>query len=239
MRYGKHGLCLLVTAAIGMTAFAATAQAVTPQFLIGGKSVGALIANLGGVQIGGTGGLLVPALNLRINCTKFSVQEGVINSGTHANGKLLFEECAAFTIAPEEEIAECQIISSETDSRPHITSTGLILPAELENGSPGLLVEKIVSKVLFTGEECFLPESNVAKGELCVKIDDNDTVEPTILMNQTIQGECSERSALEGGSGKGFKDKMLYGSQETFVDRTASLFLTGVHKGMTLGVSLF
>jgi len=240
MRHLKQGSCLLAVAALGVLVFTSAAHALTPQFLIGGKPVGALTAALGGFQVGGTGGLLVPALNLRINCTKFSVQEGKINSATDANGKLLFEECTALELGgAENEIGGCEIISSATDFRHHITSTGLILPIEFADGGFGVLVEKILSLVLFrSGLGCPLPLDNVAKGELCVRIDENDTVEPTLLMSKAIQEECPQRTTLEGGSGVGVKDKMLYGAQETFVDRTAKVFLTGTHAGMTFGVSL-
>ena len=259
MRYRRHGtrlLGLLAVAALGAMALAASAQAVTPGFLIGGAAVGALTATVTGEQEG-TGMLLVPGLNFKISCTGFAVDEGIINSNTDAKLVLLYTGCTALSISTGAEIA-CEVIEP-------IKLEGLVLPAELTNGELAALAEKIKSLIGLTKvgdltKECVLPFDSVVKGELCFKIrskndpadpageggeklETNNTATPLAFTNDTIQGQCKERKTLEAlaeevASG-GFKDKLLYGAQEINVDGTAKLKLTSAHEGKTFGVSLF
>jgi hypothetical protein len=259
-KYGRSLLGLLVVAALGVMAFASSAQALTPGFLIAKKAVpSALKATVTGEQDEKTvGTLLIPALKLEVNCTKFTVQEGVIETGTDAKGKLLYEGCTILT-STKEEAAGCEVVTADAGSElKHITATALILPAELKDGSPAILAEKIEAKVLTKQENgCVLPTTTVIKGEACFKITaaTNDTTAPLIESNQTIQGECRPREALEGKELVGltkaeiearealkpptaFLDKLLFGTQEAFIDGKATLSLTGVHNGLTLGVSL-
>jgi hypothetical protein len=242
MTHRKNGLGLLgllAVVALGVMAFASSAQALTPKYLVGKKAVvGTLNATVEGKQVG-RGTLLVSALNTEFNCEKFSVASGLLVTGTDATGQLLYEECTVLELLPPLEELPCHIYVSAVDKRLHITATGLILPAELTNGEPAVLVEKINAKILMEGAECPLPLENIVKGELCLKIDNNDTVEPTVLSSVAIQAECKERPTLEAlTEGAGVKDKLLYGAQTGFVDGTAKVFLGGVHKGLTVGVSL-
>ena len=239
MRYRKHGarlLGLLAVAALGAMALAASAQAVTPGFLIGGKPVGELKATVTGAQEGILT-VLIPGLNFKINCEKFTTDEGVINSNSDAKFILLYTGCTTLTLANAE--IECEVVEP-------IKAEFLALPAELTNGEPALLAEKIKALINLTrpkvlSEECVLPFDNVVKGEVCLKIKagTNDTTEPLVLTNDTIQRECKERVILEGTEGAGFKDKVLYGTQEITFDGAATLKLTGAHAGKTLGVSLY
>jgi hypothetical protein len=243
MVYRRHRLRLfglVAMVSLGVMAFTSSAQALTPKFLVGKKAVVAgLNATVEGKQIG-RDVLSVSALNTEFNCEKFSVASGLLVTGTDATGQLLYEECTVLELLPPLQELPCHIYVSAVDKRLHITATGLILPAELTNGEPAVLVEKINAKILMEGAECPLPLENIVKGELCLKIDNNDTVEPTVLGNATIQGECKERPALESlGEGAGFKDKILYGAQTAVTTITAKVFLGGAsHKGLSLGVSL-
>ena len=226
MRCRWHGaglLGLLTVAALGAMALAASAQAVTPEFLINKKAVGALKATFGAEQVG-RGSLLVAGLNFEVNCEKFSVDEGEISSSTDAKIILLYTECTTLPVKAE----------------------ALLLPTELTNGKPAILAEKIKSLIKLTKvgeltEECFLPFDNTVKAELCLKVDSNNTAELGLLASQAIQGECKERKTLEAlgeevESG-GVKDKLLYGGQEVFLDGEANVSLTGAHKGLNFGIS--
>ena len=245
MRYRRGGLGLfglLAVAALGVMAFASSAQALTPKFLIAKAAVAAgLNATVSGVAEG-TATLSIPALNAEINCKKFSVLEGVASSGTDGKGKILHEECSVLVESTKEEAIGCEIVTADTGSvQKHITSTALILPTELANGTPAVLSEAIVATVLTKPEQgCVLPTTTKIKGEYCSKIAaGNDTTEVLIQSSPTIQKECVERTTLEGSTiGAGFKDKLLFGAQEAFITGTSKMFLTGAHKGLTLGISL-
>ena len=76
---GKGLLGLLVVAVLGVMAFTASAQALTPKFNVNGVAPAAN-TNVSGTQEG-TGTLLVPNLNLSLTCTEFEVLEGVILAG--------------------------------------------------------------------------------------------------------------------------------------------------------------
>jgi len=74
-----------------------------------------------------------------------------------------------------------------------------------------------------------------------LKVDNNNSAELGLLASQAIQGECKERKTLEALGGEvesgGVKDKLLYGTQEVFLDGEANVSLTGSHKGVIFGVS--
>jgi hypothetical protein len=238
MNYRKHGLRLLGLlglAVLGVMALAASAQAVAPGFLINKAPVGSLLATIGGEQEG-RGSLVVPGLNLEINCEEFTVLKGGVHSNTDAEGELSYSKCSALEAnSPLAEIKPCTVDEP-------IVAAGLILPAELTNGNPAVLAEKIKATILLLGAECTLPEVNVVKGEVCLAIDSNDTAKPLLLGSQAIQGECKQRPTLEAlTEGAGVKDQLLYGKQEAFIKGSAVVFLTGAHEGenKTLGVSLY
>ena len=239
MRYRRHGarlFGLLTVAALSVMALAAaSAQAVTPKFLVN-ATVEPLEATFGGEQEG-TGTLLVPGLNFKISCTAFTVDEGKINTNTDAKAVFLYTGCTTLSITKSPEEIACEVVEP-------VKVEALLLPAELTNGEPAVLAEKIKALINLTKpkvltEECILPFDNVVKGEICLKIKagTNDTVEPLLLSNDSTQKECKERATLEGAEGAGFKDKLLYGSQEVTVDDAKKLKLTGSHVKLTLGVS--
>lgn len=236
MSYRKFGLGLVV-AAIGMMAFASSAHAVKSVFLIN-KSSANLHASVTGVQLG-EGKLLVAGLNMEVRCPKFTVQEGLILNNDDAHGKLLFEECRPYVHSTGLENKFCHVTATAVDTKLHITATGLILPAELKSGAPAILIESIKALILFLGAECTLPEDNLVTGELCLAIDENDTVKPEVLSSAAIQATCLERPTLGAlAQGAGVTDVLKYGIHTASVIGTAQLSLTGAHAGQTLGVSL-
>lgn len=255
---------LLVVAALGAMALAASAQAVTPGFLINKLAVGALTATVEGTQEG-TSTLLVPGLNFKISCTAFTTEEGKINSNSDAKFILLYTGCTALSITKSPEEIACEVVP--------IKAEFLVLPAEMIE-DPGtketlpfaVLSEAIkalinLTKVGDLTKECILPFDTVVKGEIClkIKVGTNDTAKLLVLTNEKIQTECKPRSALEGVPGteiigkthaeievlekeitpKAFLDELRYGTQTVTVDGAAELKLTGAHSGNTLGVSLY
>ncbi len=237
MSYRRHGarlLGLLAVAALGVMALAASVQA-APEFLISQKAVGTLKATFTAGQVGRSS-LLVPGLGFELNCEKFAVDEGKIESSTDAKISLLYTECTTLSTSKLSEEIKCETVEP-------VKAEALLLPAELTSGAAALLAELIKSLIKFTAvgkleSSCILPEDNTFSGEVCMKVDNSNTTQLTLLASQTIQGECKERPTLESLSqGAGVKDKLKYGAQEVFLDFTAKVSLSGAHEGLTLGVS--
>ena len=200
----KQGLgltSLLVVAALGVMAFAASAQAVVPKFNVAGSTASAFevtgILDEGKPEI-----LLVPASNLKLSCTEFEVQEGLVAAGgLSATAKLLYKNCKTFEHEiPEAEISTCHV-SDVAGSKPellHVTAKATLLPVEFADGTYGVLAEGIVATVNFlTGTGCPLPLKNVIKGEVCFRITSgNDTEKPLIKSSETIQRECPKKCLI-------------------------------------------
>jgi len=234
-----------VAVALGMLVLSASAQALTPQFVFkntSGTDVAVLKATISANQIG-TGTLSIPGLNVKINCENFSVQNGVINTATDAEIKLLYKGCTALEeAAPSGELSGCDLVVNHTGANSHhITASALLLPAErLLPEGPAILAEKIEATVLTKeGQGCILPKTTKIKGELCLLIQGNEFVTPELSASQT--SECKERPTLESlseGFGSGVKDKLLFGIQEAFVTARVAVSLSGEHLGYSLGVLL-
>ena len=245
MKHRKHGaglLGLLAVAALGAMAFASSAEAVNPGFLIGGKP--ALAATVSITKaVGSLNTMLVSGLNFQLTCAEFTVDEGVINTTTDAKVILLYKKCTTLDFTTKAEIA-CHVVEP-------IKAEFLLLPAETTDGKFAVLAEKLKTliRLIKNAEElgkefpkpCVLPEDNVLTGEICFKIKDgtNDTVEPLIEAPAT----CKNRSTLEGLNNEvasgGVPDALKYGAQPVTLDGIACLKLLGEHAGKTLGVSLF
>lgn len=254
-RNGARLLGLLVVAALGAMALASSAQAVLPVFLIATKPA-ALLATVNAEQEG-RGTMLVPGLKFELNCEKFSVDEGAIETSEDAKAILLYTECSTLEYDP---LNPAKLGEIKCHVKEPIKAEALLLPAELTKKDPkgillpAILAEKIKALVQLSDSEitaqwplgslpCILPEDNTVTGEVCLWVTEatNDKVKPLVETNSGI--ECKERKVLEGLNDEvlsgGFKDKLKYGAQEVTLDGKAILELTGVHKGLTLGVSLF
>jgi hypothetical protein len=245
MKHRKHGtrlLGLLAVAALGVLAFTASAEAVAPGFLINKKAVGGLLATAEGV-LEGVSTMLVPGLNFQLRCRTLTTNLGAIESNTDVKAVLLFGGCTALSITKFPEEIHCHVAEP-------LTAETLILPAELKKptlDAPAVLAEKVKGLVKLHLPEaslgvtpCVLPLDNTITGEVCFEIKNatNDTVEPLVYTDASV--ECLERAVLEGSTeGSGVKDVLKYGAQTMTLDGAAKLFLTGAHKGLTLGVSLF
>ncbi len=261
MNYRKHGaklLGLLAVAALGAMALAASAQAVVPTFLVAGKAVGEVLKPTVEAEQIGAGSLLVPGLNFKLTCQKFTVDEGVINSNVDAKAVLLYTECTTLSITKSPEEIPCHVAEP-------VKAEALILPAEMledkvtKEALPwAVLAEKIKALIRLwepnaakpLTNECTLPNDNTVTGELCLKIKVGTNETPNVILqtNDDIQILCKPRKTLEGlpgseGTPQGpdfpFKDLIKYGGQDVFVDGEATLKLTSEgHKGLNLGVCL-
>jgi hypothetical protein len=231
-------LGLLVVAVLGVMALAASAQALTPKFNKGAGETGEF--EVTGTQEG-TGTLLVPASNLSLQCPEFEVNEGIaLTGGLIAHFKLLYKNCKPFEHKEPKAELPCHV-SDVAGGKPellHITASFLALPVEISAGVYGILVEKISVQINFlSGTGCPLPLKNTIKGEVCFKITaGNDTTEPLIQSNETIQGECPA-VPLEG-AGEPVKDKLLFGVNPAFIVSSAVLQGKGAAAGKTIGVLL-
>ena len=230
MNHRKQGLRLsglLLVVALGVMAFAASAQAVTPTFLVGGVSGTTLPATVGATQEG-TGTMTVPGLNFELNCTAFTVDEGKIISSSDGKAVLLYTGCTTLAIPSKAEIA-CEV-HGEGGSVP-IKAEALLLPTETTGGIAAVLAENIKALIFLTKvgdltKPCTLPEDNVVKGTVCFEISGgNNTTEP-LIKTEDASTKCAAA------------DSLAYGAQPVTLKGAAKLFGIGSHAGKTLGVSL-
>jgi len=239
MRLGKQKsglLGLLALAAVGAMALAASAQAIAPGFLINGKAVGALLATVGAEQEG-VSTMLVPGLNFKLSCTTVSVDEGAIESNTVAKVIFLHKGCSTLSISKSPEEIPCEVVEP-------IKTEALFLGAELIDGRKAALGEEIkgllkLTKVGDLTKECILPFDNTVTGDECWDIvPAADGTSVSMETNATL--ECKERPTLGSlAEGAGVKDVLKYGAQTITLDSKVRLFLTGAHKGLSLGVALY
>lgn len=245
MSYRKRGgglLGLPVFVMLGAMAFAGSAQGVTPKFNVAGATAGEFEV-AGVIDEPPVTLLLVPASNLSLRCNEFEVLEGkVLAGGEVAHFKLLFKSCAAFEHKGAGELP-CHVsdVAGGDAFKLHVTTSASLLPVEISAGVYGILIEKIATTINFlSGTGCPLPLKNVVKGEVCFRITSgNDTTSPLIRSSKTIQGECPEVK-LEGIPAEPIvKDKLLFGSNETFIEGAAVLAGKGaVAAGKPIGVLL-
>ena len=95
MDHRKHGarlLGLLAVAALGLMAFAASAKAVAPGFLVGGKPALAATVSIA-KDSGSLNTMLEEGLNFQLTCTTFTPDEAKINTTTDAKVILLYSGC--------------------------------------------------------------------------------------------------------------------------------------------------
>jgi hypothetical protein len=238
-------LGLLIVTALGALAFAASAQAIAPGFLVHREPAGDLLPLIEGT-LEGTGTMLVAGLNFELNCTTMATDEGIINTNTDAKIVLLYSGCSTLILnkLPTAEEVDCHV------SEP-IRVEALLLPTELLKpftDEPAILAEKIKALIVFhlkgtaqlKEKPCILPLDNTVTGEVCFEIvpGTNDTLLPLLIAGAGI--ECLDVTALESLTlGFGFTDKLKYGAQIAVLDVGVFLDGLGAHKDSTFGVSLY
>jgi hypothetical protein len=233
MRKRKHGLGLfglLALTALVVMAFASSAQALVPKFFVGSTLAPTTGTTIEGKQIG-RGTLLIAGLNVEINCEESSeVKKAKILNPEKADAEVLFKECTVLEHLPPLAELPCHVSDVHTGNPSLLHVTVLeksAKPIEFDGSSTdlGVLFEGISVFINFlSGTGCPLPLKTEVKGAVCALIDNNETVEPTLLFSQAIQKLA------------GCEDKLLFGAQESFIVGSAKIFVPG--KGSTLGVLL-
>lgn len=204
-------------ATVALLSFVPVTQAA--EFLINGKPVGTLVATIVGKEEG-LATLYIPKLNVEKHCSGgFVINEGLVLSSTDGDAVVTYSKCKVFTFDTKEELP-CEIIPEEK-----ITVKALILP--LQHGEKFYLLVEPQSGIFTTitfksGTGCTLPLKNSVTGEYSGQLVTNNVVEPLVTTSEATQ-------KLIGG-------KLLYGVNEVFINGSATGFLTGVHKGLTLGM---
>jgi hypothetical protein len=229
MEHRKHGgilLGLLVAAALGVMALAASAQALTPAFLINKAPVGNLLATVTGVlEVVGT--MKVSPLKFELNCTALKIDEGHILSNTQATAVLLYSGCSTLSLPALPTVTEidCHVLEP-------IQTEALLLPTETNAGEPAVLAENIKALVtlhlkgtpLLKEKVCILPLDNTVTGTVCFEITlgSNNTAGPLLIPGATCGGTA---------------DELKYGGWMTTLEGPAAVAPTGTDH-LTLGVAL-
>jgi len=230
-------LFLSVAACLGLMAFTALA-AQAANLEDGGKAAKFLVEKSAALAVGttfevtqvGTGTLLVPG-RVDILCTK-GVTTGLINSGADASASGTFTGCTAWQ--PVTELGKSHVTKVACTVKEPIVAGGLALP-KLHEGASYVLLEQKEGVLGFTtifleGPECPLTKENKLDGSVVGQIDKNDTVNPTLLFDHTIQ-KLFQTSGTQG-------DHLKFGAFEAFIDAETTAKITGPAEdvGKTLGV---
>ncbi len=229
-------LFLSLAACLGLMAFTAVA-AQAENLSDGGKAAKFLVEKNAALSVGktfeanqiGTGTLLVPG-RVDILCTK-GIITGKVNSETDASGTASFTGCT--TWQPVTVLGASHTIKTPCTVKEPIVGEGLALPKKHEGASYILLEPKegsaLFTTIFFEGPECPLTKENKVTGSAVGLIDNNDTVEPTLLFNHTIQ-KLFQTSATLG-------DHLKFGAFEAYVDGEGKgKGTTASHIGLTVGV---
>jgi hypothetical protein len=227
-------LFLSVAACLGLMAF--TAVAAQAENLSDGGKTGSFLVNKEKalVKLGvtfsatqeGVGTLLVPG-RVDILC-KVGTALGEFHNENDALAEATFSQCTAWQ--PVALNLTHKIAVPCTVKEP-IVMKGLLIPKKHE-GAPYILLggeEGSLATVLMEGPECPLTKTNEVKGSLVVQIDNNDTVEPSLLFGEEIQ-KLFQATSTTG-------DHIKFGTFESYIDGVAKITLTdAAHKGLTFGV---
>jgi hypothetical protein len=230
-------LCLSVAAALGLMAFTAVA-AQAEELSDGGKTGSFLVkkekalvklgVTFGFTQIG-TGTILVPG-RVDILCTT-GTAGGEFHNESDVLATATFTNCT--TWQPVIILGNSHTISIPCTVQEPIVLSGLGSP-KIHNGEPYILLEgsaganQLFGHVTLSGAECPLTKLNEVRGSIVAKIDSNDTTEPLLLFNHTIQ-----KLFQVGAAG----DHLKFGALEAYLDAEARINLTDpAHKGLTFGV---
>ncbi len=219
---GLKALGLSLMAAMGLMAFtAAGAQAIT--WDINGAEIGANNSNVtGNIVAGTTGLLLVPAQNLVIHCSKFTVEEGTLMSvANNAHAKLKYSECSTTVKGVKSPGCTPEILAV----------TAKILPI-LHNSKVYLLVEPLTAGQPFTTihyneETCALPPLPTVTGSVVFQCYTGALVAAdckTARIKQTIMPAPAALFPT---------DVLKYGLNESTIHGEGEVFLKGADAGKT------
>ncbi len=236
-KFGLRAFGLALMAALSLMAFSAVA-AQAENLSDGGKAAKFLVGKSAALAVGktfegnqvGTGTLLIPG-RVDILCQNGTAITGAINSETDASGTATFTGCTAWS--PVTILGNPHVTKVACTVKEPIVAGGLALP-KLHEGAPYILLEPKEGSASFTtifleGPECPLTKENKLTGSVVGQIDKNDTVEPLLLFNHTIQ-KLFQTSATLG-------DHLKFGAFEAYIDAEAHVkIIIASHIGQTVGV---
>jgi hypothetical protein len=161
-KHGLKALGLTFFAALALMAISAPGASATAGELLILNAAGTVSSELNATLTGKVdvlGVLDVPAINLEIDCTAFTVEEGTyLASDNTGHGKLLYSGCTAYGTTPHLlALAGCEIYPTAADrtagtNKGHITAAALLLIL-LHTGASGnktIVIAKPSAGGLFT-----------------------------------------------------------------------------------------
>jgi hypothetical protein len=247
-KFGLRAFGLALVAALGLMAFMAVAA--QAENLEDGGKAGKFLVNKAAPTVGttfqvsqiGTGTLLVPT-RVDILCTGGTVT-GEFKSSTEALGSAEFTGCTAWSPVstfPHVTKLPCTV-STKKEGAGGKAETVIVEKAialsKLHNSEPYVLLEEdgaAFTTIFFEGKECGLPKENIVTGSVVGKVDNNDTVNPTVLLSKAIQELFQVVTEVEGKKViKG--DQLKFGALQAFIDAEGTATGTGANAGKTLGV---
>ncbi len=231
-KHGLKALGLTFLAALALMAITAPgASATAGKFLVGG--VTNLNASATG-EIDTLGVLDVPAINLEIDCTAFTVENGTILAEAGiGHAKLLYKSCLAYGTSPSLSLLSgCEIYPTAADrtagtNKGDITAEALLLVL-LHTGASGSKTvvkaepkegSELFSKVFF--KNCPSGASADIKGAV------------TLLFNTT--GD-QVRHLVQEATGSFKLDQLLYGANNANILGSVWVELLAPHNGTSWGI---
>ena len=218
---GLKALGLSLMAAMGLMAFTAvSAQAVT--WDIGGAEIKANETATGKLKAGQTALLLVPAQNLVIHCTGFTVNEGTIRTDNTAHAKLTYTGCTSKVKGVESPACVPDILPVSAKILPILHSSKVYLLAEpLTAGSNFTVIH-------MNEDTCALPPLPAVTGSVVFECEDAGT---------GLQKDCKEPAILQlvrpAPPALFTGDTLKYGLNAAEIHGKAELSLTGGGLGKT------
>jgi hypothetical protein len=209
------GLSILSALSL-MAMFVVSAQA--SEFWVG-KTGSFLLATATGAQVG-SGKLLVEKRGITITCETGVVTSGALETKTSGKGTAEFSKCTVLNFVDNKELTACSV------DQP-IKAEATLLPGE----HPGAANKRVIAEpvgelfttVKVTGEACASKGTYPIKGFVSAEITENGKIVNKVVASRTY-------SEL-------VKDSLSFGAFPAFIDATATVELTGVHKGIAFGVA--
>jgi hypothetical protein len=229
----RKALSLTFFAALALMAISAPgASANTGKLLIlNGGAPEELHAQLTG-QVDVLGQLHVPAINLEIDCTSFTVEEGLYLATDHVgHAKLLYEGCSIYQLSPLSAIGGgCEVFPSALD-RTHSTNLGkikatgllLVLNHTSAEGTKKVVRVKNVNAHLFFK---FCPTANLAL----------ITEGLTLVSSTAGGGGHAVEHLFEEATGTFKLDTLLYGESPASILGSVFIKLAGANEGKSWGL---
>jgi hypothetical protein len=225
MSLRKHGLKALglsFLAALSLMAIGAAGAQANGAFLVGGANIPAgLVVNATG-EVDLLGVLLVPDLNIEIDCKKFKVKSGTLLTGGVGHAELLYEECEEYGTKPSLVLlTECEIYESKMDEELHLNQGNIL--------AKGLLL--VVLHKEADGKEIALVEATGAPFALiflpgCNGVE-HATVNGSVLFERHLGGDQVKHLVREVAASLRLSALLAFGTHDAFLDGAVWVSLTG------------